>query len=169
MANFPKVLVDYAMSADGHGLVGLCSKVKLPTLKKVTESLLAGGMAAEINVDMATVEAMQLKVTLLEPKAEILKLFGLGNGNEKSFVFRSALKGKGAAEGFVVKCRGTINELDIGDIERKKPAETEATIDLNQFGIYRNNEELIFIDAEAGIIRVGGVNTRADINAALGI
>lgn len=169
MAEIPKALVDYAMQADGHGLVGVCSKIKLPQLKVITEELLAGGMAAAIDVDMAAVEKMELKATLLEPKTEVLTLFGLGNGNEKPYTFRSALKGKGAAESLVVKVKGNLNDIDISDIERKKPTETEVMISLTQFGLFRSGKELIFIDAEAGIIRVNGVNKRGDINTILGV
>ncbi|AWL12802.1 hypothetical protein HMF8227_02350 [Saliniradius amylolyticus] len=166
----PKVLVDYAWYQDGKGLIGQCSKVKLPSLKKIMEEYLAGGMAAGIQIDMAAYEPMEAKATLMEPNADALKLFGLGNGEEKPFVFRSALKGKGeSVDKFVVKMQARIVELDISEIERKKPAETELTLSVNVLKIEYNGDVLIHIDAEGGIDKRGGKDNRAAINAALGI
>lgn len=166
--NTPQVLVDYAWYQDGRGLIGLVPSVKLPALTKITEEFVAGGMAGPIDIDMGMVEKMTATVTLAEPNPETIKLFGLTNGQEKQFTFRSALQGK-ETTGFTVRMTGRVIGLSIGDIERKKLVETECEITLTSIKIEHGKEVLIDIDHEGGRMIVGGVDLRADINNALGI
>ena len=164
----PQVIVDYAWYMDGKGLIGLTPKIKLPELTKVVEEYVSGGMSAAIDIDMGMVEKMEMTVTLAEPNASTLKQFGLQNGQEKQYTFRSALRGKGDAVPFVFKVTGRVYGLNIDEIERKKLATTECKLTLATLKVEHSGEVLIDIDAEGGKFTVGGVDQRASINAALG-
>lgn len=165
----PKVLADYVWYQDGRGMLGLVPKVKLPPLNQVVEEYIAGGMVGAIKLDMGVVETEDLEVTIAEPNAETIKLFGLTNGQEKQFVFRSALQSSMGVEKFVVKVIGRVIGLDIGELERKKVAEMPCKITWTTYSIEQGGSELVYIDLLSGINRVGGVNLREGINSALGI
>ncbi|HFG1702924.1 TPA: phage major tail tube protein [Vibrio cholerae] len=165
----PKVLADYAWFQDGRGMIGLVPKVKLPPLNRVVEEYLAGGMVGAIKLDMGVVETEDLEVTIAEPNATTIAMFGLTNGLEKPFVFRSALQGQSGVDSFIVKVNGRVIGLDMGEFERKKVAEMACKITWTTYTILHNGVELVHIDIMAGIERVGGVNLRAGINKALGI
>ncbi|EOG9063575.1 phage major tail tube protein [Vibrio plantisponsor] len=165
----PKVLADYAWYQDGVGLLGLVSKVKLPALNRAVEEYIAGGMAGSIKIDMAAVEPEDIEITIAELNAETIAMYGLTNGFEKPFVFRSALQGQNGVESFTVKATGRVYGLDMGEIERKKLSEMNCKITWNTYTILSNGVELVHIDILGGIERVGGVDLRAGINKALGI
>ncbi|SIO94668.1 phage major tail tube protein [Vibrio spartinae] len=165
----PKVLADFAWYQDGVGMIGLTPKIKLPPLTREVEEYIAGGMAGTIKIDMAAVQAEDLEVTLAEPNIETIKMFGLANGQEKQFVFRSAMKGTSSVDKFVVKVLGRVIGLELGEIERKKLAETTCKITWTEYTIENNGEEILKIDLISGIERVGGTDLRAEINKALGI
>ncbi|MEI8634710.1 phage major tail tube protein [Vibrio sp. PP-XX7] len=165
----PKVLADFAWYQDGKGLIGFVPKVKLPALNREVEDFIAGGMAGSIKIDMCAIENEDLEVTLAEPNIDTIKMFGLTNGNEKQFVFRSALKGVSSVDAFVVKISGRVYGLELGEIERKKLAETTCKITWTAYTIENNGEEILKIDLLSGIERVGGEDRRAEINQALGI
>ncbi|EOV1173354.1 phage major tail tube protein [Vibrio fluvialis] len=165
----PKVLADYAWFQDGIGLIGLVPKVKLPPLNRAVEEYLAGGMSGAIKVDMAAVETEDIEITIAELNATTIAMFGLTNGLEKPFVFRSALQGQNGVESFTVKATGRVIGLDMGEFERKKLTEMTCKITWTTYSIFSGAIELLHIDLLSGIERVGGVDLRSDIRAALGI
>ncbi|MDW6004711.1 phage major tail tube protein [Vibrio mangrovi] len=165
----PKVLADFAWYQDGVGMIGLTPKIKLPSLDREVEEYIAGGMAGTMKIDMGAVTVEDLEVTLAEPNIETIKLFGLTNGHEKQFVFRSAMRGTSGVDKFVIKVQGRVIGLDLGEIERKKLAETTCKITWTAYTIENNGEEILKVDLISGIERVGGADLRADINKALGI
>lgn len=165
----PKILADFVWYQDGVGMIGLVTKVKLPPLQKSVEDFIAGGMAGSIKVDMGAVEAEDIEVTLAEPNIETIKLFGLSNGNEKQFVFRSALQGVSGVEKFVAKATGRVYDLDLGEMERKKVSEVSCKITWTTYTLLHDGDELLFVDLVSGLLRVGGEDLRSDINKALGI
>lgn len=164
----PQVLIDYAWYQDGVGLIGKTPKIKLPELTKVVEEYVAGGMAAPVDIDMGVVEKLEMTVTLAEPNAETIKLFGLANGQEKQFVFRSALRGNADAIPFTIRVTGRVYGLSIDEIERKKLATTECKITLTSLKMEHSGDVLVHIDAEGGTFIVGGTDLRKSVNAALG-
>lgn len=166
----PKTLVDYAWYQDGVGMIGLVPKVKLPPLTRVVEEYIAGGMVGPIKIDMGTMETEDVEVTLAEPNPNTIKLFGLGNGEEKPFTFRAAYKGSGTdVEGMKVQIYGRVIGIDLGELERKKLTEVSCKITWTKLKMEYKGEVLADIDLISGKEEVGGVDRRAGINAALGI
>ncbi len=165
----PKVLADYAWFQDGIGLIGLVPKVKLPPLNREVEEYIAGGMAGSIKIDMAALAPEDIEITIAEINASTIAMFGLTNGLEKPFVFRSALQGQNGVEAFTVKATGRVYGLDMGEFERKKLTEMNCKITWTTYTMLQGGVELLHIDILGGIERVGGVDLRADINKALGI
>ena len=146
----PKVLADYNWFADGVGKVGLVPKIKLPDFTKVMEEYNAGGMAAAIEVFMGQIELQTMTVTLAEPDAQVLKLMKFTNGEERMFTFRSALAGRGGAEGFVIRCEAQLKGFSMDEIERKKISNMDIELTLTSFKLERNGEVIISVDAEGG-------------------
>jgi len=165
----PQVLVDYAWYADGVGKVGLVPKIKLPDFAVITEEYSASGMAADVDIDMGMIEKLVSTVTLAEPDPGIFKQFGLANGQEKSYVFRSALQGRGEVVPFTIFMQARIMKLNMAEIERKKISTIDLELSIASIRIMHGADELMSIDVEAGKWIVGGVDRRAGINAALGI
>ena len=164
----PKVVVDYNWSADGVGKIGLCPKIKLPDFSKVMEEYQAGGMAAAIEIFMGMIELQTMVVTLAEPDAQVLKLFRFTNGEEKMFTFRSALAGRGAAEGFVIRCQAQLKKFSMEDIERKKLSNCDFELSLVTYKLERQGEVIMDVDAEGGQLVIDGVDLRAGINDLIG-
>ncbi|WP_067519535.1 phage major tail tube protein [Endozoicomonas ascidiicola] len=164
----PKVLADYNWFADGIGKVGLVPKIKLPDFTKVMEEYMAGGMAAPIEIFMGCIEAQTMTVTLAEPDPQVLKLFKFTNGEEKMYTFRSALTGRGEAEGFVVKCQAQLKNFSMDDIERKKLSNCDIEMTLVTYKLERKGEVIFDVDADGGQLIVDGKDLRADINNLIG-
>ena len=166
--SIPKLLVDFAWYADGVGKIGQIPKVGMPPITKVMEEWTAGGMAGSADIFMGMIEKLESTVTLGEPDAQVFKLMGFANGDEKAFTFRGALGGKGGVENFVVKTTSQISNWAPDDAERKSQQTHELTLTHTTLKIERNGEVLCDIDVEGGRLIIGGVDMRAGINDAIG-
>ena len=165
----PAVLVDFAWYQDGRGLLGRVPKLTLPEFQMVVEEYIAGGMAAPVDIVMGVIEKMGATITLSEPVKETIKLFGLANGQEKGFTFRGALKGPNGVERWVIRVQGLVTGLKFDDPERKKLVNTECKLSISSIKMELGTETVVDVDAVSGTMIIGGVDLRADVNAALGI
>ena len=166
----PSVLKAYSCFIDGRGYAGKAD-VELPALKVKTEDYAAGGMSANIKLDMGLVEALDAKVTLYDYEPEILKAWGLVNGNAVALVFRGAKQDDSGAAPvpIVVTMRGQLQELSMGSWEAAAKTKMECTVNCRAYKLDVGGETVIEIDAERMIRTVGGIDQMAALRGAIGL
>lgn len=166
----PSVLKAYSLFVDGRGYAGKAD-VELPELSIVTEEYAAGGMSGKIKLDMGLIEAIDAKFTLYDYDADILKQWGLSNGNAVSVVFRGAKQDDSGADPVPVKvtCRGQLQMAGFGSWEAGAKTSLECTINCRSYRLEIGGETLIEIDAERMIRTVGGVDQMQQLRGAIGL
>ena len=164
----PKILKNFALFVDGRGYAGRCDEVTPPKLTTKLEEHRAGGMDAPVELDMG-MEKMNMEVTLSEFDAEVIKLFGLTTGAVKPLTLRGAMEGDDAVVPIVINVRGTLKELDLGTWKPGQKTVKKFSIACRYFKYTQDGQELIEIDVENMIRKIGGVDQLAAQRKALGV
>jgi P2 family phage contractile tail tube protein len=166
----PSVLKAYSLFVDGRGYAGKAD-LELPELGIVTEEYAAGGMSGKIKLDMGLVEAIDAKFTLYDYEPEVLKQWGLINGNAVALVFRGAKQDDAGNDPVPVKVtlRGQIQMLGMGSWEAGAKTSLECTLNARSYALEVGGETVIEIDAERMIRVVGGVDQMAALRGAIGL
>ena len=166
----PSVLKAYACFIDGRGYAGKAD-VELPELSIVTEEYAAGGMSGKIKLDMGLVEAIDAKFTLYDYEPDVLKQWGLVNGNAVSLTFRGAKQDDAGSTPVPIKvtCRGQLQTLGMGSWEAGAKTSMECTLNCRSYRIEVGGETLIEIDAERMIRTVGGTDQMQELRGAIGL
>ena len=108
-----KVLKNFSLFVDGRGYAGKAEEVTPPKLTIKTEEFRGGGMDAPIDIDLG-MEKMECQFTLVDFDAELMKLFGLVDGNAVQVTLRGALCDDNSVTPIVISLRGMYKELDFG-------------------------------------------------------
>lgn len=169
MAKMPEVLKNMSLFVDGRGYAGRAEEVVLPKLTIKTEEWRGGGMDAPVKLDMG-MEALDMEFTLSEFDRDVLKLFGFARGAAVPLSARGALSGNaGEVTPVLVQARGRIVEIDPGTWKAGEKAQTKVSINLSYYKLTIGGEEIVEIDVENMIRRIGGVDQLAGIREALGL
>lgn len=164
----PRTLKNFTLTLDGRGYVGLIAKLELPELTLQTEEYRGGGMDVPIVLDMGQ-EAMEASFTLSEHNADAIKLWGLTSG-PVPLTARGALQRDGeAAVPVVVNLRGTVTGLNGGEWSPGEVTEAEYTMAVRYYRYTQGGEDLIEIDAENMVRKIGGVDQLQGIREAIGL
>lgn len=166
----PSVLKAYSLFVDGRGYAGKAD-VELPELSIVTEEYAAGGMSGKIKLDMGLVEAVDAKFTLYDYEPDVIKQWGLINGNAVALTFRGAKQDDagGAPVPIKVTCRGQLQMLGFGSWEAGAKTSLECTLNCRSYKLEVGGVTLIEIDAERMIRTVGGVDQMQSLRGAIGL
>lgn len=165
----PSVLKGYTCEIDGRGYAGKAD-IELPELSLVTEEYAAGGMAGKVKVDMGLVEAMEAKVTLYEYAADVLRQWGLANGNAVGMTFRGAsADDAGTVRAIKIRVRGQVQTLTMGSWEAGAKTSMELTLSCRSYEYSQDGQTIIHVDPELMIRTVGGVDQMAAIRGAIGL
>ena len=68
-----------------------------------------------------------------------------------------------------VVMHGRWREVDQGDLEGGKSTEMKVQIAISHYEYIKNGAELVFIDRESGVERVGGIDRTAERRKAVGL
>lgn len=166
----PKLLKQYALFIDGEHYAGKCD-VELPTLSVVTEEYAAGGMSGKIKVDMALMEAMDVKFTVYEYIPEMLKLYGLANGSGVRLVARGAQQSDDATQTIQVKLEveGQWHELNLGSWEAGSKVGLEGTVNARNLILEVGGSKVIEIDPGRMVRMIDGTDQMAALRGAIGL
>jgi P2 family phage contractile tail tube protein len=163
-----KVLKNFALFVDGRGYAGRCDEVTPPKLTLKTEEHRAGGMDAPIELDMG-MEKLELQGTLAEYSAEVIKLFGLTTDAVKQLTLRGAIEGDDGVVPVVINLRGAWKELDPGTWKTAGKMPLKFSVGCRYYKMTIDNDELIEIDIENMVRKIGGTDQLAAQRDALGI
>lgn len=165
----PRTLKNYAAYIDGRGYVGRID-VTLPELTLQTEDFTAGGLAGVVKVDMGIVEAVDVQFTLKEYDPDVLKLWGLAEGQRVPLVARGAEQGEdGVVREVRADIRGLFYQVNLGSWQGGERAAIEGTINARWYRLRVDGDDIHEIDVEGMKRVVGGVDQLEAIRAAIGI
>lgn len=168
MAN-PRVLKNFNLFVDGRGYAGRIDELELPELTVKTEEHRAGGMDAPIDIDLG-LEAMEATATLSDYDENVIRLFGLANGSAVQVTARGAMQRDGEAVVPVVcNLRGSIKGMATGSWAAGEKATLELTFAVRYYRLEIGGENLIEIDVENMIRKIGGTDQLEGIRSAIGV
>jgi P2 family phage contractile tail tube protein len=154
---------------DGRGYAGQIEEFNPPKLALVTEEFRGGGMDAPIEITMG-MEKLECDFSLIAYDAEVLKLFGVAEGNLVPFVAREALESfDGAITPVVHTMRGKIREIDPGTSKPGDKPSLRVSMALNYYKLQHGATTVLEIDVENMVRVVNGVDALASQRAALGL
>lgn len=166
----PKILKDFNVVMDGHPLLGIAKKIKLPELERETEEYRASGMLGKVHLDLG-MNGMKIELTLGEYNEQAMRLWGVFDAGGVNLRFMGGLRaddGNGKVDALEISVRGRFIKLSDGDAESGKASEMQAEMPLTYYKRTRNGQDEVEIDLINGIEIVGGVDRTAEIRAAIG-
>ena len=166
MAQLPKSLQNFTVYVDGTNYAGRIAEGELPKLELTTQEVDAGGLAGKFEVDAGRMEAMTLTATLKEHSPEIYRLFG---SPAAPVTFRAAQgKSVDTAEAVVVETRGLFKSLEPGALKGGEETELKIECVLTFLRIEIGGTEVVHVDIENMIRKIGGTDQMQAIRTALG-
>ena len=164
------VLHNFNLFVDGRGQAGKISEHKLPKIAVKTEGFSAGGMAAEVEVPMGSVEKLETEFTLVGYNVEVLKQLRLLPGRSMALTSRGSLAGlDGVEKPVVVNMRGNMLEVDADAWKPANKAELKCKMNLDYYRLEIDGKVVYEIDPINCVAIVDGVDTLATTRQNLGI
>ncbi len=165
----PEILKSFNLFVDGRGYAGKVLEVTLPKLTIKTEEFQAGGMDVPVDIDMG-MEKLSCEFTLAEYNADVLKLWGLADGNAVKLSLRGALQNDaGEVKPIVVTLQGMLKELDLGTWKPGEKSEKKCSISCRYYKLVLDGETIYEIDAINMVRVIGGTDQLVEIRNAIGI
>lgn len=163
------IIKQMTVSVDGRGYAGQVMEYTPPVLTLATEEHRAGGMDAPITLDMG-MEALTTSFVLRAYDAEILRQFGVSEGNTVPFVGRGAMQSyDGTWRPTVHTMRGKVTSLDRGTWQPGQVASMTVNMALDYYREEHDGSLVHEIDPINMIRTVNGTDLMADLRAALGV
>lgn len=154
---------------DGRGYAGQIEEFNPPKLALMTEDFRGGGMDAPVEITMG-MEKLECDFSLIAYDAEVLKLFGVAEGNLVPFVAREALESfDGTITPVVHTMRGKIREIDPGTSKPGDKPSLMVSMALTYYKLQHGATTVLEIDVENMVRVVNGVDALASQRAALGL
>ena len=167
-ANDRFVKKQYKLVQKINALEADISKLSDEELKNKTEEFRGGGMDAPIDIDLG-MEKMECQFTLVDFDAELMKLFGLVDGNAVQVTLRGALCDDNSVTPMVISLRGMYKELDFGKFKAGDKGTLSASVSCRYYKLNINNSDVIEIDVDNMIRKINGTDVMSEIRDALGI
>ncbi|AZB63856.1 phage major tail tube protein [Cereibacter sphaeroides] len=163
------ILKNFAAFIDGRGYAGQATSVSPPDLSIMTEDFRAGGMDGPVALDMGQ-EALESSIVLSAYSADVLPLWGVGNGLSVPMTLRGALESyDGTVKPVEINQRGIITTIARGEWTPGQVAPLTITIRLDYYKETVGGVLMHEIDLVNMIRIVAGVDRLAAQRAALGI
>ena len=119
-------------------------------------------------VDMG-MEKLEASFTLAEYDVDILKQFGLIDGNGVAVTLRGALQDDTNTSAIVIKLRGLYTEMDMGKFSAGEKGTLGCTIACRYYSLEIDGEVLIEIDVDNMTRIIGGVDKLAEMRSSIGM
>jgi len=163
---YPRPIRSYNASIDGGGYFGRVETATLPNLQLQTEEFRGAGMDIPVAVDMG-MQAMTAELAFQTWSPELFSHFG----TRTSLVLTPASMGEDSfdADSHRFTLRGRWSGLEPGQVQQGSKSLLTLTCSVDRFKYEQNDEELIFIDNENAVRRIGGVDQLEGLRRAMGI
>ena len=165
----PKKVKAFQLFNEGIGKAGMVKNVTLPKLSRKFEEYRADIMDGPIEIDLGG-EKLESSFTLEEFDEQILRQWGICNhAGVRLRLMASAESDSCGFDDLQVVMHGRWREIDQGDLEGGKSAEMKVQIAISHYEYLKNGVELVYIDRESGVERVGGTDRTAQRRKAIGL
>lgn len=162
----PRIIKNFALMIDGVGYAGIADSVTLPPLTIKGDDHRGGGMDAPVEIDMG-MEKLELKFSMAEHSSSVMRGFGLQDGRAVSGQFRAAKVDDKTVQAYVATFRGRYHDVTPGEVKPGEKSPMTGTISLRYYRLECAGEQLIEIDIDNFIRRIGGVDVLAEQRAAI--
>lgn len=163
----PKILKNFTLFVDGVNYAGRIDEIELPKITESTEEHQAGGMDAPVEIGMG-LEALTASLTFSEYDAALFAHFGLVTGEDVSVVARGAQSNGVETQAIVVEMRGRWKELDPGTWKRGDKAALKVAVSIRYLKYTIDGTDVVEIDTENLVRKIGGIDQMQAIRTALG-
>lgn len=165
----PAKLKNFNFSVDGTSYLGETTEVTQPKLAMKLEGYRAGGMMAEVDVNMG-LEKLELGFKIGGHEEDLIKLFG-GPISGNVFRFNGAYQhdDDDSVDAVELVCRGRIVELDEGNAKSGDDTEHSYESSLTYYKKTVNGVDIVEIDTLNQIYIVDGKDRLAEIRKAMGL
>lgn len=154
---------------DGQGMAGQIDEFNAPKLTLLTEEIRAGGMDGAVDVGTG-MEKLTSDFSLFQYAKGVLALFGLAQGDSRTFIARELLESHDGTKTAVAHTmRGKIVELDPGTSKAGTIAPIKFALSLDYYKLTHGGTVIHEIDMVNMVRIVNGVDVLAADRAALGI
>lgn len=165
-----QVFVNFSLWVDGAGYLGQAKELETPKITATTTDYRAGGMAGELKVPLANVDAMEASFELIGYNTEVLEKLGFVYGKTVPLDGRGAVTAEdGTVKQVRVAMRGHLTEAEPGTWKAADETTLKASMDLTYFRLEEDGRVRVEVDIDNAILIVGGEDQMAAVRAALGI
>ena len=165
----PEIMKNFNLFIDGRGFAGKVLEVTPPKLTIKTEEFQAGGMDVPVDIDMG-MEKLSCDFTLAEYNSDVLKLWGVSDGNAVKLTLRGAIQDDaGQVKPVTITLQGLFKELDLGTWKPGEKTEKKCTASCRYYKLAMDGETIYEIDAVNMVRIVGGQDQMAEIRSAIGV
>jgi len=165
----PQTLFNTNLFVDGMSFAGDVPELSLPKVSVKTEAYRAGGMDAEIDMDMG-LEKLEASFSTNGVRKEAMKWFGLADGTAFNASFRGSFKGqKGEFTGVTATLRGMLKELDPGSWKPGDKAEFKYSISVTYYKLEIDDVVIYELDPVNSVRAINGVDQLQQMRNQLGL
>lgn len=166
----PKVLKNFNVFNDGQNYVGLCQKIKLPTLKRKMEKYRGGGMNGEVSVDLG-VDALEAEHEYGGIERQLFAQWGLARADGVLLRFAGAYQDEatGAVTAAEVVLRGRHEEVELGEAEGGKQSPMKVKSTLSYYKLTIDGQTVVEVDLVNMVEVVNGEDRLAEQRRAIGL
>lgn len=165
----PQTLFNMNMFVDGISLNGDTTELTLPKVAVKTEGHRAGGMDAEIDMDMG-LEKLEASFAGTGIRKEVLKFFGLADQTAFNSSFRGSFKGqRGEATGVIATIRGMLREVDPGSWKAGDKNEFKYAVSVSYYKLEVKGSVVYEIDPVNMVRVIDGVDQLQQHRTNLGL
>lgn len=163
---YPRKIRNFNVFLDGTTYFGRVTEATLPVVKIKTEDHRGAGMNGPVSVDMGT-ELMTAKLTFADWPTAVLRSVGF----HQRLVLRPAALGQTnfTATGYIATIGGQITRASPEDLKPGEDNPLNLEMSVDYFKLEEEGDELVEVDLENAIRRVGGVDQLADMRRAMGL
>lgn len=166
----PHKLKNLNLFIDGGSWLGKITEVTPPKLTRKMEGYRAGGMDAEVDIDMGG-EKMEAEFTFGGLTTEIISTFGSAVHDAAQFRFAGAYVSDedGSTTPVEIVMRGRIPEFDEGSAKVGDDTEHKYKMAVSYYKRIENGRTIIEKDDPGFVFIVNGVDRLAEQRAAIGL
>lgn len=160
---------NFNIFVDGKGYAGNTEECNPPELSLKTEEFRAGGMDAPIDITMG-MEKLTADFTLNSHSKDVLSLFGVKEGQEKSFTIREAMESfDGTVTAVVHNMTGKIIKINQGTSKAGEAPKDKYDLSLTYYKQTVGGRVVHEIDVKNMVRIIDGSDILSDIRSALGM
>lgn len=154
---------------DGNGYLATAEQVTQPAIEERTEEFQAGGMPTPKDISLGKNKMEKEYIFLGIPK-ELFSAYGISNGRQVAFTDRIAtMDTNGETSEVIFESQGMIKSFKVDAIKQATVVKVTFIVSLDSHKMTIDGDEMFYINNDAYIDRVNGVDRLEETRRILGI